>query len=79
MLIFTQNKIPKQKIRGVRGGRLASKMPKFNLCINGIIRAGDSADAKMYLSELLTDMHMSLPMNIRPVEAFEISVCEIEE
>jgi hypothetical protein len=29
--------------------------------------------------KLITDMHMSLPMNIRPVEAFEISVCETEE
>ncbi|HEU4821798.1 MAG TPA: hypothetical protein VFS97_00075 [Nitrososphaeraceae archaeon] len=45
----------------------------------GVMRAGDTSDAKIYLNELITDVHMSLPMNIRPVEAFEISVCEIEE
>jgi hypothetical protein len=35
----------------------------------------------MYLSELLTDMHTSLPlpMNMRPVEMFEVNVSEIEE
>jgi hypothetical protein len=39
-------------------------------------------DAKMYLSELLTDnMHTSLPppMDMRPVEMFEVNVSEIEE
>jgi hypothetical protein len=35
----------------------------------------------MYLSELLSDMHMSLPMlaNMRPIELFEVNVVEIEE
>jgi len=47
--------------------------------VHGIIRAGDIADAKIYLSELLTDMPISVPLNIRPVEAFEISVTELEE
>ena len=56
-------------------------MARFNFFINGVIRAGDSADAKMYLSELLTDMHTLLPlaMNMRPVEMFEVNVSEIEE
>jgi hypothetical protein len=41
--------------------------------------AGDTNDAKIYLTELITDIHMSLPMNIKPVEVLEISVSEIEE
>jgi hypothetical protein len=45
----------------------------------GVMRAGDTSDAKIYLTELIIDVHMSLPMNIRPVEAFEVSVSEIEE
>jgi hypothetical protein len=49
-------------------------MARFNFFVNGVIGAGDSADAKMYLSELLTDMHISLPMNIRPVEAFAAEI-----
>jgi hypothetical protein len=51
----------------------------FKFIVRGVIRAGGTSDAKIYLAELITDMHMSLPMNIRSVEAFEISVCEIEE
>jgi hypothetical protein len=45
----------------------------------GVIMAGDTNDAKIYLTELITDIHMSLPMNIKPVEVLEISVSEIEE
>jgi hypothetical protein len=46
-----------------------------------VIRAGDSADAKMYLSELMSDMHAPLliPENMKPVEMFEVNVSEIEE
>jgi hypothetical protein len=35
----------------------------------------------MYLSELMSDMHTSLPMpmNMKPVEMFEVNVLEIEE
>jgi hypothetical protein len=44
--------------------------------VNGIIRASDETDAKMYISEFLSDTHMSLPLNMRPVEMFEISVSE---
>jgi hypothetical protein len=51
----------------------------FSFIVSGVIRAGDTSDAKIYLTELITDMHMSLPMNNRPVEAFEISVSETEE
>jgi len=56
-------------------------MAKFEFLIKGIIRAGDSAAAKMYLSELLTDMHIPLPLpeDMRPVEAFEISVNELDD
>jgi hypothetical protein len=56
-------------------------MSKFNFFIQGVIRAGDSADAKMYLSELLSDVHTSLPIpeNVKPVEMFEVNVSEIEE
>jgi hypothetical protein len=54
-------------------------MAKFNFFVNGIIRAGDEADARMYLSELLADMQMSLPIDMRPVEMFEVNVSEIED
>ncbi|HEU4824597.1 MAG TPA: hypothetical protein VFS97_14330 [Nitrososphaeraceae archaeon] len=53
-------------------------MAKFNFFIQGFI---NSAGAKMYLSELMSDMHTSLPMpmNMKPVEMFEVNVLEIEE
>jgi hypothetical protein len=46
------------------------------LCKDGRYR--DISYAKIYLAELIIDMHKCLPMNIRPVEAFEISLSEIE-
>jgi hypothetical protein len=54
-------------------------MARFAFFVNGYIRAGDAADTKMYLSELLSDMHMLLLLNICLVEIFEINVSEIEE
>jgi hypothetical protein len=54
-------------------------MAKFNFFIQAVIRPEIPAMQRYTLLELITDMHMSLPMNIRPVEAFEISVSEIEE
>jgi hypothetical protein len=47
----------------------------------GVIRAGNSADAKMYLSEYLSDVHTSLPIpeNMKLVEMFEVNVSEIED
>ena len=54
-------------------------MAKFNFFIQAVIRPEIPAMQRYTLLELITDMHMSLPMNIRPVEAFEISLSEIEE
>jgi hypothetical protein len=62
-------------------------MARFNFFINGVIRAGDSADAKMYLQELLADegKHIEPPVVddwlpiCKPLEFFEVNVSEIEE
>ena len=62
-------------------------MARFNFFINGVIRAGNSADARMYLSELLADEggHTILPLDNNwgpigePLEFFEVDVSEIEE
>ena len=41
-------------------------MTKFNFFVNGIIRAGDEADAKTFLQELVADVsvHTSLPVGV---------------
>ena len=62
-------------------------MAKFNFFTNGVIRAGDEADAKMYLQELIADenRHITLPLGNdckpigEPIEFFEVNVSEIEE
>ncbi|HKI10135.1 MAG TPA: hypothetical protein VKA09_17230 [Nitrososphaeraceae archaeon] len=62
-------------------------MARFNFFINGVIRAGDEADAKMYLQELIADKgrYTTLPIAdnwlpiCEPLEFFEVNVSEIEE
>jgi hypothetical protein len=46
-------------------------MAQYSFVICGVIKAEDSASAKMFITEALTDMHMPTTELVRPVEGLK--------
>jgi hypothetical protein len=57
-------------------------MTKFFFYVTGVIRAKDTATAKIFLHEALLDSErtqLPMPLNMRPIELLEVDVREFSQ